>query len=166
VADPRVSDQLNAWLAVICDIITEENVYFQESSHLFLEMHEDSGTCNYYFVDHGLRTIFWLQAVDTISVRPPHSFSSSQLQHSLEENYWIHVELFPETASLYSAVALDEILVTFLHARADALTSTEPTIPTFPYTTEQSRDFIELLQRSQGMFDLIHLTWPSGDWYV
>jgi hypothetical protein len=39
-------------------------------------------------------------------------------EDSLEENYWIHVELFPETASQYSAVALDEILVTFLHARA------------------------------------------------
>jgi hypothetical protein len=36
----------------------------------------------------------------------------------LQENYWIHVELFPETASLYSLTALNELQVIFLHARA------------------------------------------------
>ena len=202
VADPGVSDQLNAWVAVICDMITEEKVQLQETSQLFLEVHEDTDTCNYYFADHGLRTVFWLRAVETIGVRPPHFFSSTHLrmflkylftllnepiidtEHSLEENYWIHVELFPETASQYSAIALDEILVTFLHARAgkavnrlfthapgsdtlhlDALTSKEPIVPTFLYTAvnERNQDIIELLQRSQGVFDLIHLTLPSGD---
>ncbi|KAN0127126.1 hypothetical protein V8E53_015064 [Lactarius tabidus] len=146
VADPGVSDQLNAWVAVICDMITEENLQIQETSHLFLEIHENSGTCNYYFADHGLRTIFWLQSVDTIGVRLPNSFSSGHLQHSLEENYWIHVELFPETASQYSAVALNELQASFLHARADALTSETPT---FPYTAKQSQNFIELLQCSK-----------------
>lgn len=45
----------------------------------------------------------------------------------------------------------------------DALTSKEATTPTFPYTADQSQEFIELLQRSQGVFDLIHLALPSGD---
>jgi len=90
----------------------------------------------------------------------------------LEENYWIHVELFPETASQYAAIALNELQVTFLHARAgearhhqfssapgsdrqrlDALTSETPT---FPYTADQSQNFIELLQRSKGMFHSVH----------
>jgi hypothetical protein len=84
VADPGVSDQLDFWLAVICDMITEESVHLQESSHLFLGIHEDLGTCDYYFADHGRRTIFWLQAVDTISVRPPHSFTSSHLRMFLK----------------------------------------------------------------------------------
>ena len=93
-------------------------------------------------------------------------------EYSLEENYWIHVELFPETASEYSAVALNELQATFLHARAGepgnrlfvhapgsdrrhlvALTSETPT---FPYTANQSQDFIELLQRSKGAFHLVH----------
>jgi len=100
-------------------------------------------------------------------------------EYSLEENYWIHVELFPETASEYSAVALNELLATFLHARAgetgsrlfahppgsnrqylDALTSETPT---FPYTADQCEDFVELLQRSKGMIHLVHLAWPSGN---
>ena len=100
-------------------------------------------------------------------------------EHALEENYWIHVELFPETASQYSAIAVNELLVTFLHARAgkagnrlifyapgsdrhnlDALTSDTPT---FPYTANQCQEFIELLQRSKGVFHLIYLAWPSVD---
>ncbi|KAH9171924.1 hypothetical protein EDB89DRAFT_1030082 [Lactarius sanguifluus] len=146
IAEPGVSDQLNAWLAIISNMIIEENVHLPEASHLFLELHQDSSTCNYYFADHRLRTIFWLHTLDTTSVGLPHSYSSRHLQYSLEENYWIHVELFPETASQYSAIALNELQAIFLHARADALTSE---IPTFPYTANQCEDFIELLQRSK-----------------
>jgi hypothetical protein len=47
---------------------------------LFLEIHQDSGTCNYYFAQHDLRTIFWLHALDTISVGLPYSFSSGHLR--------------------------------------------------------------------------------------
>ena len=91
-------------------------------------------------------------------------------EHALEENYWIHVELFPETASQYTVNALNELHAIFLHARAgeaenqlffhvpgsdrqhlDAPTSDTPT---FPYTTNQCEDFIELLQHSKGVFHL------------
>lgn len=90
------------------------------------------------------------------------------------------MELFPETASRYSANALNELHAIFLHARAgeagnrlffhapgsdrrhlDALTSDTPT---FPYTTSQCEDFIELLQRSKGMFHFAPLAWPPVDW--
>ncbi len=84
----------------------------------------------------------------------------------MQENYWIHVELFPETASQYSLTALNELQIIFLHARAgeagnfliarapggdrqhlDALTSETPT---FPYTAKQSEEFINLLQHAKG----------------
>ncbi|KAN0131978.1 hypothetical protein V8E53_010258 [Lactarius tabidus] len=146
VTEPGVSDQLNAWLSVIYDVITEEHVTLPESSHLFLELHQGSSTCNYYFAQHGLRTIFWLHAHDTLSVGLPPSFSANHLQYALQENYWIHVELFPESASQYSLTALNELQVIFLHARADALTSETPT---FPYPAEQSEQFIDLLQRGK-----------------
>ena len=80
VNEPGVSDQLNAWLAVIRDVITEEHITLPESSHLFLEIHQDSNTCNYYFAQHGLRTVFWLREIDTISVGLPPSFSNSHLR--------------------------------------------------------------------------------------
>jgi hypothetical protein len=95
----------------------------------------------------------------------------------LQENYWVHVELFPETASQYSLTALNELQLIFLHARAgeagsllitfasggdrrhlDALTSETPT---FPYPAEQSEEFIDLLQRGKGVFRLLHTSYPS-----
>ena len=96
----------------------------------------------------------------------------------MQENYWIHVELFPETASQYSLTALNELQVIFLHGRAgeagshllilhlvvtdviyiDALTSETPT---FPYPAEQSEEFIDLLQRGKGVFRLQHTACPS-----
>ncbi|KAH9164843.1 hypothetical protein EDB89DRAFT_1850829, partial [Lactarius sanguifluus] len=155
VVEPGVLEQLDAWLAIIYDMITGEKVHLLETSHLFLEICQDSGTCNYYFAEHGLRTIFWLHTIDTISVRLPPSYSNGHLQYSLEENYWIHVELFPETASQYSETALNELQATFLHARADALTSETPT---FPYTANQCQDFIELLQCSKAHASSPHIT--------
>ena len=92
----------------------------------------------------------------------------------MQENYWIHVELFPDLASQYSLTALNELQAIFLHARAgeagsilitlapggdrrhlDALTSETPT---FPYPAEQSEEFIDLLQRGKGVFRLLHTT--------
>ncbi|KAI9433293.1 hypothetical protein H4582DRAFT_999249 [Lactarius indigo] len=146
IAEPGASDQLYAWLAVICNVITEEHVTLPEAAYLFLEIHQDSGTCNYYFARHDLRTIFWLHAIDTINVGLPHSFSSGHLQYALEENYWIHVEMFPDTASLYSFTALNELQIVFLKACADALTSETLT---FPYTAKQIEEFIDFLRRSK-----------------
>lgn len=65
-------------------MFTEQNVHLLETAHLFLEIHQDSGTCNYYFADHGRRTIFWLHTVDTSSVRLPRTFSSRHLRMLFE----------------------------------------------------------------------------------
>ncbi|KAI9438660.1 hypothetical protein H4582DRAFT_1950065 [Lactarius indigo] len=143
IARPGVLEQLNAWLAVICDTINEGHVHLPDSSDLFLEIHQDSGTCNYYFANHGLRIIFWLHTLNTTSIGflPPHS--SSCLQYSPEENYWIHVELFPGTASHYSEKALNELQVVFSRARTDAQTSETLT---FPYTVKECDEFIDFLE--------------------
>ncbi len=44
-------------------------------------------------------------------------------EYSLEENYWAHVEMFPATASKYSATALNELVIILLNARAGELKS-------------------------------------------
>ncbi|KAI9458596.1 hypothetical protein BJY52DRAFT_413027 [Lactarius psammicola] len=174
VMEPGVSDQLNAWLAVIHSVITEKQINPPETSHLFLEVHQDLGTCNYYFVDHVLHTVFWLHTLDVVSSGPLRSFSNGHLQHSLQENYWIHVELFPETASKYSAAALNEIYdVLTMRSRAgetksplcrhlgvmdnllDAL-SLEP--PPFPYTNEECEELIDILERRKGHASSPHTT--------
>ncbi|KAI9458604.1 hypothetical protein BJY52DRAFT_1186742 [Lactarius psammicola] len=68
----------------------------------------------------------------------------------------IHVELFPETASKYSAAALNEIYdVLTIRARADAL-ALEP--PTFPYTDEECEELIDILERSKDHASSPHTT--------
>jgi hypothetical protein len=155
IAKPGVADQVDAWLAIICNAIPEKHVHLMETSHLFLEIHKDSGSCNYYFADHILRTIFWLHTLDTVGVPPPHSLANSHLQYALEENYWIHVELFPETASQYSVQALNELQVVFLHnVRTDAPTSDSPT---FPYTANQRNEIVDLLERNKDHAHSAHI---------
>ncbi|KAF8257103.1 hypothetical protein EI94DRAFT_1760667 [Lactarius quietus] len=143
IAEPGVSDQLNAWLTLICNVVTEKHVNFPETSHLFLEIHQDLGTCSYYFVDHGFRTVFWLHTLNTINVGLPPSSSDVCPQYYLEANYWIHVELFPETASQYSAKALNELQVIFSKA------STSADAPAFPYTAIECEDFLDFLESSK-----------------
>ncbi|KAH9998653.1 hypothetical protein BJV77DRAFT_704337 [Russula vinacea] len=105
-------------------------------------MDQDSRKCGYWFADHAHRTIFWLQQVDTKPLDSRFSFKASS-SIRLEENYWIHVEMFPATASQYSMTALNELNIIFLNARANALTSD---ISTFPYTVEECDRFINLFQ--------------------
>ncbi|KAI9438659.1 hypothetical protein H4582DRAFT_2057296 [Lactarius indigo] len=148
IAEPGVADQLNAWLSLICNTLTEKRVHLPETSHLFLEIHKHSGSCNYYFADHNLRTVFWLHTPDTVFVRPQHTFTKGHFraEYALEENYWIHVGLFPDAASQYSVQALNDLQFVFLHARADASTSDTPT---FPYTAEQREEIIDLLEHKK-----------------
>jgi len=88
--------------------------------------------------------------------------------YSPEENYWTHVELFPGTASQYSATALNELQVVLSHARAGEigiLFSTNASEPntehldaptsetlTFPYTVKECEELFDFLEYSKGVF--------------
>ncbi|KAI9438658.1 hypothetical protein H4582DRAFT_1950045 [Lactarius indigo] len=155
IVEPGVSDLLNAWLAIVYNVITERNIHLLETSHLFLEIHHDSCACNYYFVDHAFHTVFWLHTLNVNEIAPSRSFSGGHLRHSLQENYWIHVELFPQTASNYSAVALNE-----LHAIIFLIcTDPSPLEPlTYPFTIEQCEVLIDILERRKDQASDPHTT--------
>ncbi|KAH9003463.1 hypothetical protein EDB86DRAFT_2892491 [Lactarius hatsudake] len=155
IMEPGILDQLNAWLAIICNVITERHIHLPETSHLFLEIHQNLYACNYYFVDHALRTVFWLHTLDINGTGPPRFFSGGNLQHSLQENYWIHIELFPQTASKYSAVALNGLYIILLHVRTGAF-SLQP--PAFPYTVKQCEVLIDILERRKDQASSPHTT--------
>jgi len=143
VSDPRVAEQVESCIATLKSIAAREHVLLPATTDLYLEIDQDTETCSYFFADHAHRNVFWLHSVDTEIVGLPDSYSKRHLQHSLEENYWAHVEMFPATASQYSVTALNELIVILLHARADALTSD---IPSFPYTADECERFIKLLK--------------------
>ena len=139
VTDPGVAERLGGCLSMIRVLTARKNINLAKTTDLFLEMDQDLRKCSYWFADHAHRTIFWLHQVDTNTVGLPvsHSkrhlrqcyviFSSSSelklrwLEYALEENYWIHVEMFPATASQYSMTALNELNTIFLNARASKL---------------------------------------------
>lgn len=81
--NPAVSDRLNAWLAIIYNVITKEHIQLPETSHLFLEIHQDLCACNYYFVDHFNHTVFWLHTLNITGIESPRSFSNGHLRMSL-----------------------------------------------------------------------------------
>jgi len=90
IAEPEVLDQLNAWLAVICNTNNELD-HLLGNSDLFLELHQDASACNYYFVDHDLRTVFWLHTLNPSGVGLPPPYSDSYLRMSLI----LHLLVFP-----------------------------------------------------------------------
>jgi hypothetical protein len=82
VTDSGVADQLDSYLAVVLDLAAKKNVRILETSDLFLEIDQDSGSCYYWFADHANRTVFWLHPVDTIIVGLPNSFSKGHRRQS------------------------------------------------------------------------------------
>ncbi|KAI0296409.1 hypothetical protein BC826DRAFT_233266 [Russula brevipes] len=146
VNHPEVADRIDACLAEIRALAAEKDVEIPDSADVFIELDPHSGACYYWIADHANRAIFWVHEVDTIALGLPNSSSKGNLQYALEENYWIHVEMFPITASQYSSMALNELQIILLHAHADALTSD---VPTFPYTAEECERFTNLLRCSR-----------------
>ena len=87
-------------------------------------------------------------------------------EYALEENYWIHIELFPGTAFQLSSKALNDLQVVFLNAHAGKIFLFLPMYPgptqyldaptsetlAFPYTVKECEDFIDILECSQGEF--------------
>ncbi|KAH9998654.1 hypothetical protein BJV77DRAFT_940470 [Russula vinacea] len=162
VTDPGVAEQLEGCLAIIRVLAAKQDIHFPETTELFLEIDQNSGKYSYWFADHAHRTIFWLHPVDTNTIGLPVLYSKRHLQYALEENYWTHVEMFPATAAQYSVIALNELHIIFLNARANALTSD---IPTFPYTAEECDRFIHILQhRKEHASDPYVMTFVARLW--
>jgi hypothetical protein len=84
VSDPGVAEQLESGLAKLRALAAEENVDLLATTDLFLEINQDTETCNYWFADHANRTVFWsrLHPVDTDAVGLPDSHSKRHLRGS------------------------------------------------------------------------------------
>ena len=82
VLEPGVSNQLEGWLALIRDLAADNRVHLPVTSDLFIEIDQKLGKCYYYFADHGHRTVFWLHAVDTVTLGLPDSYSKDHLRES------------------------------------------------------------------------------------
>jgi hypothetical protein len=117
---------------------------------LFLELQADNVSCNYYFVDHIGKGLFWLEDVCTELLNIPPAASASHIETELERLYWIYVEFYPmhhESHEQQFSQTVDDLCNVISHGQADRLTSNGST---FPYTADKCRQFLELLSRKRG----------------
>ena len=108
---------------------------------LFLELAADHMSCNYYFVDHIGKGLFWLEDVctDLLNILPSASashigafrhcrrvryVSDTWIETELERLYWVHVEFFPmhhESHEQQFSQIVDDLCDIISHAQAGKL---------------------------------------------
>lgn len=75
-----IAERLEEWVGVIRVLAAEKDLQLPESTDLFLEIDDNSGTCSYWFADHAHRTVFWLHPADTDTVGLPKAYSNAHLR--------------------------------------------------------------------------------------
>jgi hypothetical protein len=61
--NPNIAEAICAWVIEVEEQASKKGFVFTNLTELFLQL--DGNDCNYYFVDHGVQTLFWLDAYDT-----------------------------------------------------------------------------------------------------
>ena len=75
--NPVTAETIFAWVIEVEERASKKGFAFTDHTELFLEL--DGNDCNYYFVDHGARTLFWLDTYDTSELGILPVVSSSHL---------------------------------------------------------------------------------------
>ncbi|KAF7360891.1 hypothetical protein MSAN_01118800 [Mycena sanguinolenta] len=151
---PQTFETACRWIERIECLLSDVKVIISEDIELFVEL--EGQNCAYYLVDHATCAQFWLEDSDTEKLGLPTVASTSQLKIVLEELYWIHVEHFPMHSLSISNEKLEEITAIFSHGLCDQMTSR---VSTFPYTAEDCKVFVKILQGCRENMNNGHTTW-------
>ncbi|KAF8814750.1 hypothetical protein BYT27DRAFT_6959207 [Phlegmacium glaucopus] len=146
--DPSIAEKVCAWATEVERQAEIQGLELDGNVELFLEIDDDD--CSYYLIDRATETLFWLTEYTTGELGLKSVVSDSHLKLLLEAQYWSHIENFCMHFGGLPPKAIDDLILVFLHALADNLTSN---LSTFPYTTAQCEKFLELLKFSR---DRIH----------
>ncbi|KAJ7269953.1 hypothetical protein C8J57DRAFT_1509064 [Mycena rebaudengoi] len=107
-------------LAAGVDLVLDEYVYT-----------DGSRGCEYYFVHHKLRTVFWVDPVDAslfpVAQELKGMKTQSHIGLELRAQYWYHCELFPSSLEVTREI-VDELRDVVLHALGDLVTSKTSTV--------------------------------------
>jgi len=71
------AENVFAWVREVEERASKKSFAFTNHTELFLQL--DGIDCHYYFVDHGARTLFWLDVYDTSELGILPVVSSSHL---------------------------------------------------------------------------------------
>ncbi|KAJ7640899.1 hypothetical protein DFH06DRAFT_1477813 [Mycena polygramma] len=120
----RITDFLRAHgvqVAPDVDLVLDEYIY-----------DDGSKGCQYYFVNHQGRCVFWMDKAESDMMFPIMTevngiASASHIRHELEAQYWNHCELFPRSFVVTHEI-IDELRDIVLHALGDLVTSSTSTV--------------------------------------
>ncbi|KAF7325825.1 hypothetical protein MKEN_00433200 [Mycena kentingensis (nom. inval.)] len=132
--NPSVLDFMERNMNVILDFLRAKNVELFDNVDLVLDEYffsDDSLGCQYYFVNHSSRCIFWMDHANSelfdVSEELNGITSASHIRHILEAQYWYSCEMFPESLHVTHAI-VDELRDVVLHSMGDLITSEQSTV--------------------------------------
>lgn len=83
--------RITFWLEKVSQLLNAQHMVPPLSSELFLELDEETQSCKYYFVDHAMRGLFWLDGGRTDELDLPPVSSDDHLSEFLR-NFFICIE--------------------------------------------------------------------------
>ncbi|KAG0697076.1 hypothetical protein DFH29DRAFT_836251 [Suillus ampliporus] len=107
-------------------------------------------SCQYYFVDHATRTLFWLhdhQATENIFSGLQGVADPSHIRYALESEYWTHCERYPNH-QMDRVKLLKEPREVVMHASAEIITSD---MSLSPFDADELSRILELINHLQGV---------------
>ncbi|KAI0044950.1 hypothetical protein FA95DRAFT_1561665 [Auriscalpium vulgare] len=141
-------EEIDAWATVITEWAAELGIVLPQSVEIFLDFDfEGPGyPCKYYFVDHAAKVPFWLTTTNTDDLDVFGVYNEEHLKLNLESLYWDHVQTF-SMHNRCDPEVLDNLILRFLHARVDDMTSD---LSTFPYREPMSAQILDVLQHCKN----------------
>ncbi|KAG1816808.1 uncharacterized protein BJ212DRAFT_175916 [Suillus subaureus] len=116
--------------------------------------------CQYYFVDHATRTLFWLHDYDRETENNIFDgFSGvcdlSHIRYALESQYWMHCERYPKH-ELDRVKLLKELRAVVVHASAEIITSDTSLSPFGAVELSSILELVNHLQENAQETDFPH----------
>ncbi|KAJ7792414.1 hypothetical protein B0H14DRAFT_2470155 [Mycena olivaceomarginata] len=116
------------------DFLRVHNVHLEPGVDLVLDEYvydDGSKGCQYYFVNHQDRCVFWMDNGDSdlfpVAQEVKGMKSASHIRHELEAQYWLHCEYYPRAFEVTHEI-VDELRDIVLHAFGDVVTSQSSTV--------------------------------------
>ncbi|KAJ7666257.1 hypothetical protein DFH06DRAFT_1386392 [Mycena polygramma] len=135
IFDPSMLKFITDNMRIIADFLCAQGIQFAPDVDLVLDEYiydDGSKGCQYYYVNHLGRCVFWLDRAQShsmfsISTQLNGVSSASLIRNELEAQYWNHCELFPRSFVVTPEI-IDELRDIVLHALGDVVTSSTSTV--------------------------------------
>ncbi|KAJ8598069.1 hypothetical protein M405DRAFT_802979 [Rhizopogon salebrosus TDB-379] len=118
-----------------------------------LTLEKNEVYCQYYFVDHNARMLFWLhdpkKVAESLFSALQGVYDPSHMGYALEEEYWVHCERYPNH-KMNRVELVKELRELVMHASAEIITSDSSLSPFDADELSRILELISHLQENAG----------------